>query len=72
MATEKPRENDAAYLAALRAMTPEQRLAKAFELTEQSRSLFWIGLRRRFPDLPEAQLRALYVQRLIACHNLDY
>jgi len=35
----KPRPNHEIYLVALRRMTPEQRLLKAFELTEQSHEL---------------------------------
>ena len=47
----KPRPNHARYLQTLRAMTPDQRLAKAFELSAFSKQLFLDGLRRRFPDL---------------------
>lgn len=65
----KARPNDAQYLAALRAMTPAQKLSKAFELTALTRKLFRLGLRQRFPDLSEAQLQALYVERLAACHK---
>ena len=46
----KPRPNHQLYLAALRRLTPEQRLLKAFELTELSRELFRAGLRQRFPN----------------------
>jgi hypothetical protein len=50
----KPRPNRKRYIEILRTMTPEDRLRKAFELTEFSRQLFAEGLRQRFPDLPEA------------------
>lgn len=50
-------------------MTPEERLRKAFELTELSRALFLEGLRRRFPDLPEQDLLRIYRTRLDGCHN---
>jgi hypothetical protein len=53
-------------------MTPEQRLAKAFELSEFSRQLFIHGLRRRFPDLPEAEFKELLLRRLDKCHNRNY
>lgn len=53
-------------------MTPEQRLLKAFELSEFSRQLFSEGLRRRFADLPEAEFHALLLDRLAKCHNRAY
>ena len=68
----KPRPNHALYVRTLRQMTPEQRLAKAFELTEMTRELFWSGLRQRFPEKSEGDLRELYVRRLEKCHNRDY
>ena len=68
----KPRPNHARYLEVLRAMTPEQRLLKAFELSDLSRQLFEDGLRRRFPDLPEAEFRELLLGRLEKCHNRNY
>jgi hypothetical protein len=68
----KPRPNHARYLAVLRAMTPEQRLAKAFELSAFSKELFLQGLRRRFPDLDAEQLHRLALDRLEKCHNRNY
>jgi len=68
----KPRPNHRLYIEVLRRMTPEQRLLKAFELTEFSRDLFKRGLRRRFPDLSEDELHRLYLQRLEKCHNRNY
>jgi len=68
----KPRPNHALYLRILRGMTPEQRLRKAFELTRSTRALFHHGLRRRFPDLDEAQLGWLVRERLDRCHNRNY
>jgi hypothetical protein len=47
----------------LRGMTPEQRLRKAFELTEMSRALFATGLRARFPDLTQEEFHS---------HNRNY
>ena len=46
----KPRPNHQLYLDALGRTTPEQRLLKAFELTELSREFLRAGLRQRFPD----------------------
>ena len=68
----KPRPNHKRYLKVLRRMTPEQRLRKAFELTETARYLFRTGLRQRFPDLTPEEFHQLYLERLAKCHNRNY
>ena len=68
----KLRPNHAVYLRVLRAMTPEQRLKKAFELGATARALFEHGLRRRFPELDDAALAALTRACLDRCHNRNY
>jgi hypothetical protein len=68
----KPRPNHARYLQVLRAMTPAQKLAKVFELSEFSKKLFLHGLRRRFPNLSDADLHRLALERLAKCHNRNY
>jgi hypothetical protein len=68
----KPRPNHRRYIQVLRAMSPSARLAKAFELSEQSKQLFLSGLRQRFPELSDAELRRLALQRLQKCHNRNY
>ena len=68
----KPQPNRRRYIEVLRSMTPEQRLAKAFELSEAAKRLFKDGLRRRFPDLDEKQLHKLFLARLARCHNQNY
>jgi hypothetical protein len=68
----KPQPNHQAYVAALRRMTPEQRLSKAFELGDFARALLRDGLRERFPTASEEQLQALYLERLERCHNRDF
>ncbi len=50
-------------------MTPEERLGKAFELSNFSKKLFLNGLRRRFPDLEPEQFAQLVSERLEKCHN---
>jgi hypothetical protein len=69
---EKPRPNHAVYVRVLRAMTPEQRLRKAFELGATARAMFEYGLRRRFPDLGHEDLASLARARLDRCHNRNY
>jgi hypothetical protein len=68
----KPRPNREAYLSVLRAMTPEQRLQKAFEMSAFTKRLFKDGLRRRFPELSDEQLHQLFLDRLAKCHNRNY
>ena len=68
----KPRPNHKIYIQTLRKMTPAQRLAKAFELSEFSKQLFIHGLRRRFPDMPEPEFRQLLLKRLAKCYNRNY
>jgi hypothetical protein len=64
----KPRPNHVRYIESLRRMTPAQRLAKAFELSEFSRGLFLAGLRKRFPEASEAEIRLIAAKRLSECH----
>jgi hypothetical protein len=68
----KPQPNRALYIQILRQMTPQQRLQKAFELSEMSKELFKQGLRKRFPDLSEEEFHKLYLERLEKCHNRNY
>ena len=68
----KPRPNHEAYLRILRAMSPEQRLQKAFEMSAFTKALFKDGLRRRFPELSQEQFHQLYLERLAKCHNRNY
>ncbi len=60
------------YLALLRAMSPEQRLKKTFEMGAFGRALFTTGLRKRFPELPEEKFQKLLRERLDLCHNRNY
>jgi hypothetical protein len=64
--------NHRVHIAALRRMTPEQRLLKTIELTERARMLFREGLRLRHPDMDNASLNRLYLERLQKCHNRNY
>ena len=65
----KPRPNHSAYLRILRRLSPEQRLLKAFELSDFSRALFLQGLRSRFPEKSEAEIHQIALARLEKCHN---
>jgi hypothetical protein len=69
---EKPRPNRRQYIEVLRRMTPQQRLAKPFKLSELTTRLFKQGLRKQFPELPEESFHRLYLERLANCHNRNY
>lgn len=68
----KTRPNHSRYVDVLRWMTPAERLAKSFELSELTKQLFRHGLRKRFPDLDEAAFHQLFLDRLAKCHNQNY
>jgi hypothetical protein len=68
----KPQPNRHLYLQILRRMTPAQRLAKAFELSETAKQLFLQGLRRRYPDADEKEIKAIYLKRSARWHNQNY
>ena len=53
-------------------MSPEERLLKAFELSEFAKQLFVHGLHKRFPDLPDEEFEKLLSERLDKCHNRNY
>lgn len=72
MTNSKPRPNHRRYIEILRKMTPEQRLMKAFELSELSKTLFIDGLKKRFPDATPAEFARILRERLEKCHNRNY
>lgn len=61
----KPRPNHRKYIEILRGMTPEQRLLKAFELTEAAREKRMRRLRRLFPHLQDGEIMWLLVPKLL-------
>ncbi len=68
----KPRPNHELYLQVLRSLTPEQKLAKVFELSAFSKALFVHGLRKQFPHVTEDEFRKILLARLAQCHNRNY
>ena len=65
-------KNRRVYVDTLRRMTPEQRLKKAFELSEFTKQLFTCGLRKRYPDLPDLEFRKVFLEHMKKCHNRNY
>ena len=68
----KPTPNHREYLLALIKMSAEQRFIKTLELSAISKELFLSGLRKRFPDKTETEIKEIYLQRLSKCHNRNY
>ena len=68
----KKAQNHGLYIVILRRMTPEQRLRKAFELSEFSKQLFIHGLRRRFPEAGDEEFSKILRERLDKCRNSNY
>ncbi len=68
----KPRPNREKYLETLRRMTGEERVRKAFELSEMAKQAMLDGLRSRHPEADEATIRRMYLARLSECHNRNY
>ena len=68
----KPRPNHLIYLQSLERLGPQGRLAKAFELSAQAKTLFLQGLRQRYPELPADALHRLALRQLAKCHNRNY
>ncbi|MEZ6136564.1 MAG: hypothetical protein R3C53_16840 [Pirellulaceae bacterium] len=52
-----------------RSMSGEEKLAKAFELTEISRQIMRAGIRANNPDASEAEIQRQYVDRLLSYHG---
>ena len=50
-------------------MTPEERLQKAFELSERAKAQIIRDLRRTFPDVSEESLMKIYVERTSKPHK---
>ena len=55
----KPRPNHRLCIQVLRRMTPEQRLLKAFRLSEIEVQFRVLELRKRFPDLSDQEFRQI-------------
>jgi hypothetical protein len=60
------------FLLSLARMTPDQRLAKAFELSAMTKSDLKQALRARFPEKSDAELHKLFLERLERCRNRNY
>jgi len=65
----KKQPNRHIYIEILRHMTPEERLVKAFELSDMTHEALRAGLRSRYPMASDTEVHALYLERLERCRN---
>lgn len=65
----KAQPNRRIYIEALRRMTPEQRLMKAFELSDMTRTALRGGLVERYPDASAEEIDRMVVERLERCRR---
>jgi hypothetical protein len=63
------RPNRRVHIETLRRMTPERRLAKAFELSDMTREALRAGLAQRYPDATPQELTAMVIERLGRCRE---
>lgn len=65
----KPQPNRRIYIDALKRMTPEQRLAKAFELSDMTHEALRVALRARYPQAGQEELEVIYLESLERCRK---
>jgi hypothetical protein len=65
----KEQPNRRVYMDALRRMTPEQRLAKAFELSDMTHEALRAGLAERYPAASDAELHSMHPERMERCRS---
>jgi hypothetical protein len=65
----KAQPNRRIYVEVLRRMTPEERLSKAFELSDMTREALRAGLAQRYPDATPQELTAMVIERLDRCRR---
>lgn len=69
---ETDRQTHREYIKILKKMTPQERLQRALELSDLTKSLFITGLKMRYPDYSEKDIKNLYIEKIYKCHSSDY
>jgi hypothetical protein len=64
--------NKQRYYQILKAMSPQDKLMKAFELSDLTNSAFRAGLKNRYPNLTDGELHKLYLEKRLECYNRTY
>lgn len=65
----KPHPNHAGYIRALQAMTPDERVRKAFELSDFVKATLRSGIHEQFPLATDDERQRIFLARLDRCHN---
>ncbi len=69
---ETDRQTHREYIKILKKMTSQERLQRALELSDLTKSLFITGLKMRYPDYSEKDIKNLYIEKIYKCHSSDY
>jgi len=64
--------NKQRYQQILKAMSPEEKIIKVFELSELADAAFKAGLRSRHTNMPDEEFHQVYLERRSKCHNQNY
>jgi hypothetical protein len=64
--------NKQKYHEILKGMSPQEKIEKVFELSDLANAAFFAGLRNRYPQLSDDELKSLYLKKRRACHNQNY
>lgn len=67
--TEAGRETLRVWLDIWRNMTGEQRISKAFQLTEEVRQVMRAGIQSRNPGASDEEIQRLYMNQLLSAHG---
>jgi hypothetical protein len=65
----KQQPNRRVYIETLRRMTPEQRLSKAFELSDMTHDALRVAVADRNPGAGQGDLQTLYLERPERCRR---
>ena len=60
------------YHQILKAMTPQDRLMRSFELSDLADEAFRAGLADKYPNLTDDELQELFLEKRLRCHNRNY
>jgi len=68
----KTHPNKQRYHEILKGMTPQEKVEKVIELSNLANAAFLAGLRNRYPQLSDNELKELYLEKRRTWHNQNY
>ena len=68
----KTNPNKHRYHQILKAMTPQEKLMRVFELSDLANDACKAGLKDRYPSYTDEELQRLYLEERCKCHNHNY